>query len=600
MSARQKAEETLRQSKGIVQALLEALPDATVIIDASGKIVLANSQAETMFGYAHEELQGQHEKVLLPSRFHKNYQQERKGYFSPAHIRKQAIVRELWGQRKDGTEFSVEIALSHLTTELKTLVVSSIRDTTEQKQRAIELCLSRPSLHVALDVASLATWGWDEATQTKSWTPQTKAIFGLSSDVEISKRLFRSLLHPDDLSRYELAWTQAIDPGGTHIYELEYRIRRVSDGAERWIRSRAAVEFEEQKLIRVLGALRDITEEKLADQALRVSEIRYRRLFETAHDGVLLLDPETRKITDANPYMTTLLGYSHTQLVGKELFEIGLLSDEEASQEMVRRLKETHLVRYENLPLRSQVGRRQEVEVVANLYDENGQAVIQCNIRDITERKVAQEQIENLNLRLQRAVAEAQHRIKNNLQMLSALVELQLPSTGETVPISELKRIGHHIRTLAALHDLMSVDSPIQAGRDTISLKAALETLVPMLQATSGGRKIHLVAEEMTISLRQGSSLTLLVNELVSNALKHGQGEITVGLTLLPGAMAQLAVRDQGPGFPVGFDPQTAANTGMELIESMGRWDLRGEVSYENPQGDGAQIVLVFPLPDQG
>lgn len=134
----------------------------------------------------------------------------------------------------------------------------------------------------------------------------------------------------------------------------------------------------------------DITERIEAEAKVQNSEVRYRRLFETAHDGVLLMDPTTRLITDANPFMTTLLGYTHDELVGKELFEIGLLKDEVASQEMFLELKRTHQVRYEDLPLKSQDGRHQEVEVVANLYLENGHPVIQCNIRDITERKRAE------------------------------------------------------------------------------------------------------------------------------------------------------------------------------------------------------------------
>ena len=131
-------------------------------------------------------------------------------------------------------------------------------------------------------------------------------------------------------------------------------------------------------------AVMDITARNRAEEKMRVSEVRYRRLFETAHDGVLLLDPGTCKITDANPFMTRLLGYQHDQLVGKELFEIGLLQDEAASQEMFRKLKRQHEVRYEDLPLQSQGGRHQEVEVVANLYQEDGHSVIQCNVRDIT------------------------------------------------------------------------------------------------------------------------------------------------------------------------------------------------------------------------
>jgi PAS domain S-box-containing protein len=134
-------------------------------------------------------------------------------------------------------------------------------------------------------------------------------------------------------------------------------------------------------------ALTDITGQKLAATRLRMSEVRFRRLFEAAQDGILLLDPRTRKITDANPLMTSLLGYPRDQLVGKELFEIGLLKDENASQVMFQKLTLMHEVRYEDLPLESQGGRHQEVEVVANLYEENGHPVIQCNIRDITSRK---------------------------------------------------------------------------------------------------------------------------------------------------------------------------------------------------------------------
>lgn len=137
--------------------------------------------------------------------------------------------------------------------------------------------------------------------------------------------------------------------------------------------------------------MRDVSEHKQAAEKLRDSEIRYRRLFEAAHDGVLLLNPDTRRITDANPFMTKLLGYPREQLVGKELFEIGLLKDEAASQEMFQQLRRSRQVRYEDLPLETEGGRRQEVEVVANLYQEGDHAVIQCNIRDITQRKLAED-----------------------------------------------------------------------------------------------------------------------------------------------------------------------------------------------------------------
>src|SRR5476649_1727537 len=110
----------------------------------------------------------------------------------------------------------------------------------------------------------------------------------------------------------------------------------------------------------------DITDDLTFRVAIRQSEIRYRRLFEAAHDGVLILDSASRKITDANPFMSQLLGYRHEELLGKELWEIGLLKDEQASQAAFRELQNTGQVRYEDLPLESKSGEKREVEIVAN------------------------------------------------------------------------------------------------------------------------------------------------------------------------------------------------------------------------------------------
>src|ERR1043166_9599638 len=119
---------------------------------------------------------------------------------------------------------------------------------------------------------------------------------------------------------------------------------------------------------------------------LRVSELRYRRLFEAARDGILILDAVTLKITDVNPFMTVLLGYSHAEFLGKELWEIGLFRDIEQSRAAYRELQEKGYVRYDNLLLESRSGHKVEVEFVSNVYKENQHHVVQCNVRDITER----------------------------------------------------------------------------------------------------------------------------------------------------------------------------------------------------------------------
>jgi len=134
-------------------------------------------------------------------------------------------------------------------------------------------------------------------------------------------------------------------------------------------------------------AIEDITERKQASDSIENSEERYRRLFETAQDGILILDAEAGKIADSNPYMTKLLGYAKKDLLGKELWEIGLLKDKEASQSAFLKLKTEGYIRYEDLPLETRQGEYRAVEFVSNLYQEGKSQVIQCNIRDITKRK---------------------------------------------------------------------------------------------------------------------------------------------------------------------------------------------------------------------
>ena len=160
-------------------------------------------------------------------------------------------------------------------------------------------------------------------------------------------------------------------------------------------------------LQRIVLFIQDITEQRTSQAALRASEIRYRRLFESARDGILMLDPHTRKITDANPFMSELLGYRHDELLNKELWEIGLLKDEKASRQAFRELRRSHFIRYEDLPLQNKAGERREVEFVSNLYDEDGREVIQCNIRDITRRKRAAASLEASERRFHAIFAQA-------------------------------------------------------------------------------------------------------------------------------------------------------------------------------------------------
>jgi diguanylate cyclase (GGDEF)-like protein/PAS domain S-box-containing protein len=141
------------------------------------------------------------------------------------------------------------------------------------------------------------------------------------------------------------------------------------------------------KTYRILLTIKNISEGKCIEQKKTSSELRYRRLFETAQDGILILDAETGQITDVNPFLIDMLGYSKDEFLGKRLWEIGAFMDSRRSREAYRKLQKNGYIRYEDLPLKTKNGQKREVEFVSNAYLENDERVIQCNIRDISERK---------------------------------------------------------------------------------------------------------------------------------------------------------------------------------------------------------------------
>ena len=186
------------------------------------------------------------------------------------------------------------------------------------------------------------------------------------------------------------------------------RLRR-KDGSAVWV-----LENVEQVLgqdgtpAMIEGTMVDISQQKFAEtahnqaqKALEDSETRYRRLFETAKDGILILDFKTGQIADVNPFLIEMLGYTHGEFVGKKLWEIGPFKDISASRSAFSELQTKKVIRYEDLPLETKDGRRINVEFVSNVYPVDGIQVVQCNIRDITERVRAEAALK---------ISEAHHR----------------------------------------------------------------------------------------------------------------------------------------------------------------------------------------------
>jgi PAS domain S-box-containing protein len=167
----------------------------------------------------------------------------------------------------------------------------------------------------------------------------------------------------------------------------------------------------------------DITVRKRWEEALKISEVRYRRLFETSRDGILILDAETGHISDVNPFLVEMLGYSREEFLGKKLWEIGLFKNVDATKAAFLELQDGGFVRYEDLPLETKDGRPIAVEFVCNVYRVNHHKVIQCNIRNITDRKLIAAALQKANDELEDRVEERTAELRTALSELNAMKE---------------------------------------------------------------------------------------------------------------------------------------------------------------------------------
>lgn len=214
---------------------------------------------------------------------------------------------------------------------------------------------------------------------------------------------------------------------------------------------------------------------------------------------------------------------------------------------------------------------------------------------DVTERKENEQSIQALNERLKRAMTETHHRVKNNLQVISALVDVQAGEAGEMISTDTLLRVGQHVKALATIHDLLTAEAKRSGDAEFLHMREALDQLWPLLQTIVSKRNLTFSVDDIRLPVRQGTSLVVLINELISNSVKHGAGDIDIQLAKNE-THGLLTVTDKGSGFPEDFNPSQAANTGLELIESLAKWDLRGSVAFENNATGGAKVKVTFPL----
>ncbi|MGA2933714.1 MAG: PAS domain S-box protein [Methanomicrobiales archaeon] len=584
-----RAEGALRESEEKFRAIFNHASDGMFLVDLEArKFFMCNATCAKMLDYTQEEFSNLDIAEIHPQE-DLLFIHEQIGRYSRGE---EGIRSDIRFKRRDGSIFDADLSPAFVTIAKKSYLLIIFKDITERKMTEQALKESEEMFRNPVEQSPVGVFLIQD-NKIRYANPRLAEMVGYNRD-DLLNKSFELMIFSDDLQkvRDEISKQLSGEGGAGSIEVLGVK----KDGMIIHLEMYASSMIYQGRPA-IYGTIIDITERKLAEEAQRASEIRYRRLFETAQDGILILDAETGQIVEVNPFLINMLGFSREQFLGKKIWEIGLFKDIVANKDNFIELQRKEYIRYEDLPLETADGRRIAVEFVSNVYVVNHTRVIQCNIRDITERKRLGDQLKESLKEKEVLLREIHHRVKNNMQVISSLLSMQSQNIKDEGIRGLFKESQNRIRSIALVHELLYRSDNLYQIEYGAYLK---KMFIPLFESYSiDQRKVSIAIEapRVLITIDKAVPCSLIINELISNSLKHAfpgdrKGAITIRFGLDAGkGEYSLDYGDNGVGLPPGLDIKTLNTLGMRLINGLTK-QLGGTIEIQGTEGTHFRITF--------
>jgi len=490
----------LKASETRYRRLFETAQDGILILDAdTGQIDDVNPFLIDMLGYAYEDFQG---KKLWEIGAFKDIQASKEAF---RELQDRGYVRydDLPLETKEGRDIRVEFVSNAYQVNHHKVIQCNIRDISNRKHTGIEVQEAAAYAQAIIDTVREPLVVLDKdlkvLSASRSFYDTFKVTLGETVgnyiydlgngqwNIPGLRKLLRDILKNTKLDDY------AVD----HIFP--------TIGHKFMVLNARRIYKENVGTKMILLAIEDVTELKQRDEALKASETRYRRLFETAQDGILILDADTGRIDDVNPFLMDMLGYAYEDFQGKKLWEIGAFKDTEASKAAFTKLQRKGYVRYEDLPLATKDGREIDVEFVSNVYPVNHHKVIQCNVRDVTDRKLAEEKLLEAYDELERRVTERTAQLSESNRLLRQEI------AERKIVEEELKGSRERLRRLSTRSRKVREEERTSISRELHDELGQVLTGIKMDVAWIGRR----TPEDNTAIIERVNSLLALIDDAI-------------------------------------------------------------------------------------